>query len=116
MASARFSPPPDGHLHRLIDAEHGLGMLKGFKFPSEFVEFGERHGRAAFLFGTMQAYVPERQGFNGKISQASVEVTVIVAVMISRAIAKRIRLLSAFHGFPSSWSMDNEHCPVLFHR
>ena len=33
------------------------------------------------------------QGFNGKIDQASVEVTVIVAVMISRAIAKRMRLL-----------------------
>jgi hypothetical protein len=30
-----------GHLHRLIDAEHGLGMLKGFKFPSEIVKFGK---------------------------------------------------------------------------
>jgi hypothetical protein len=32
------------------------------------------------------------QGFNGK-DQAKVELTVMVAVMISRAIAKRIRLL-----------------------
>ena len=51
------------HLHRFIDAEHGLGMLKGFKFPSEIVELGEGHGGAAFLIGEMQAYVPERLRF-----------------------------------------------------
>ena len=44
-----------GHLHGLINAEHGLGMLQGFKFPTEFVKFGEGHGRAAFVIGTGQS-------------------------------------------------------------
>jgi len=52
-----------GHLHRLVDTEHGLGMGKGFKFPSEFVELDKRHEGTAFLKGGMQAYVPVRSRF-----------------------------------------------------
>ena len=82
-----------GHVDRLVDAQHGLGMVERLEFrprPSSLLKDMD----AAFLCVECKRMCQGGLSFNGKLGQASVEVTVIVAVTIKKAIANRMRWLT----------------------